>query len=87
MRLKNDKTEKQKAVRNKFPVCCSIGDSFRSVFGEGVKVNYMSEGGLSVGTSREGDGNAVRLDEIVIESVELESVEYKNGKWVPKRGK
>jgi len=79
--------EMREKVRVAFPHCSLIADSFRSVFGDGVKVNFMSEGGCTVGTSKEGDGNAVRLDEIVIESVESESVEYKNGKWVPKREK
>lgn len=74
-------------IRSAFPHCSLIGDSFRSVFGDGVKVNYMSEGGRTVGTSKEGVGKSVRLDEIVIESVESESVEYKNGKWVAKHEK
>ncbi len=87
MRVEDDKDKKRREVRDKFPVCCAIGDSFRAVFGDGVKVNYMSEGGRTVGTSKEGDGNAVRLDEVVIESVESESIEYKNGKWVAKRAK
>ncbi len=87
MGVQGYKDKKRRAVRDRFPVCCAIGDSFRSVFGDGVKVNFMQERGVSVGTSKEGVGNAVRLDEIVIESVESESVEYINGKWVPKREK
>ncbi len=87
MRDEDDKDKKRMEVRDKFPVCCDIGDSFRSVFGGGVKVNFMSEDGRTVGTSKEGIGNAVRLDEVVIESAESDSVEYKNGKWVPKREK
>jgi len=87
MGVEGDKDKKRKAVRDKFPVCCAIGDSFRDVFGDGVKVNFMRQGGETVGTSREGDGNAVGLDEIVIESVQLESVEYKNGKWIPRNEK
>jgi len=82
-----EKDEIRARIRCAFPHCSLIGDSFRSVFGDGVKVNFMSEGGESVGTSKEGYGNAVGLDEIVIESDESESVEYKNGKWVPKREK
>ncbi len=89
--MNDSDVSKRDEVREKinaaFPHCSLIANSFRDVFGDGVKVNFMSEGGRTVGTSKEGIGNAVRLDDVVIESVESDSIEYINGKLVAKREK
>ncbi len=84
--LGTDKNLTAEFVREQFPKCVEFADVARDVFGDGVKVTFMQEGGRSVGTSREGVGNAVLLNEIVIESAPLRGLRRSSsGGWVAAR--
>ncbi len=86
--LGTDKKLTAEFVRRQFPKCVVFADAVRDAFGDDVKVTYMEEAGDSVGAKSVIDKDKMfGLNEIVIESVESESIEYRNGKWVAKRAK
>lgn len=50
-------------VRENFPKCVEFADECRTVFGDGVKIVYASEGGQVIGKQFAGD-DQVRMEDV-----------------------
>ena len=67
--------EQARKNREEFPICAAMVDSVRDVFGEGIKITYMEEGGRTIGRPAEERlcGTWVSLRDVVIAKKEKSS--------------